>query len=298
MGGGARLQGRSDSDLGRSPFRSREGGLLERPIARSSPESRRATASRSPSFPPICRASLSRCTRPTTTLSTPSRRQDVHGNPAERQKWAVEQMMLAAKASKRLGLKAHATFSGALAWPYVYPWPQRPPGLIETAFEELAKRWKPILDAFDEAGCDVCLRDPSGRGPARRRDLRALSRGAERPQALQHPLRSVPLRAAAARLSRVHRHLSRAHQGLPRQGRRVQPDRPSGRLFRLRALGRARGAVPFARRRAGRLRRHLLEAGAIRLFVAGRCWNGSAASSIRRTARAKAPNSSSTTSSG
>jgi len=63
--------------------------------------------------------------------------------------------LLAAKASKRLGLKAHATFSGALAWPYVYPWPQRAPGLIETAFEELAKRWKPILDAFDDAGVDV-----------------------------------------------------------------------------------------------------------------------------------------------
>ena len=47
------------------------------------------------------------------------------------------------------------TFSGALAWPYLYPWPQRPPGLIETAFDELAKRWKPILDAYDEAGVDV-----------------------------------------------------------------------------------------------------------------------------------------------
>ena len=80
---------------------------------------------------------------------------EVHGRPAERQKWAVEQMMMAAKASKHMGLAAHATFSGALAWPFLYPWPQRPPGLIETAFEELAKRWKPILDAFDEAGCDV-----------------------------------------------------------------------------------------------------------------------------------------------
>jgi len=80
---------------------------------------------------------------------------EVHGKPAERQKWAVRQMLDAAKASGRLGLKAHATFSGALAWPYVYPWPQRAPGLIETAFAELARRWKPILDAFDEAGCDV-----------------------------------------------------------------------------------------------------------------------------------------------
>ncbi len=57
---------------------------------------------------------------------------ELHGKPAERQKWAVEQLLLAAEASKRLGLKAHATFSGALAWPYVYPWPQRAPGLIDS----------------------------------------------------------------------------------------------------------------------------------------------------------------------
>ena len=61
----------------------------------------------------------------------------------------------AAQASRRLGLGAHVTFSGALAWPFVYPWPQRPAGLVETAFEELGRRWRPILDAYDEAGCDV-----------------------------------------------------------------------------------------------------------------------------------------------
>ena len=73
-----------------------------------------------------------------------------------RQKWAVEQVLLAAKASHNLGLSAHATFSGALAWPFVYPWPQRPAGLVETAFDELARRWTPILNAFDEAGVDLC----------------------------------------------------------------------------------------------------------------------------------------------
>ena len=77
------------------------------------------------------------------------------GKPAERQAWAVEQLGLAAKASRRLGLDAHATFSGALAWPYLYPWPQRPAGLVEEAFAELGKRWRPILDAFDEAGVDL-----------------------------------------------------------------------------------------------------------------------------------------------
>ncbi len=52
-------------------------------------------------------------------------------------------------------LSAHASFSGALAWPYVYPWPQRPTGLVEDAFDELARRWKPILDHFDEQGVDI-----------------------------------------------------------------------------------------------------------------------------------------------
>lgn len=80
---------------------------------------------------------------------------EVQGNPAQRQQWAVEQMLLAAKASQRLGLTDHACFSGALAWPYFYPWPQRPPGLVETAFDELARRWLPILDAFDAAGVNL-----------------------------------------------------------------------------------------------------------------------------------------------
>ncbi len=81
---------------------------------------------------------------------------EVRGNPAARQEWAVQQLHYAAAASRRLGLTAHATFSGALAWPFLYPFPQRPAGLVETAFEELGRRWKPILDAFDEAGCDLC----------------------------------------------------------------------------------------------------------------------------------------------
>jgi sugar phosphate isomerase/epimerase len=81
----------------------------------------------------------------------------MRNNPSARQAWAVEQLRLAAKASAHLGLAAHATFSGALAWPYLYPWPQRPKALIETAFDELAARWRPILDAFDDAGVDLCF---------------------------------------------------------------------------------------------------------------------------------------------
>lgn len=79
------------------------------------------------------------------------------GNPKARAAWATEQLNYAAKASRNLGLTAHATFSGALAWPFFYPWPQRPSGLIDEAFKELARRWTPILNAFDEAGVDACF---------------------------------------------------------------------------------------------------------------------------------------------
>src|SRR5438132_6446628 len=82
--------------------------------------------------------------------------QQVRGKRQWRAAWAVEQLKWAARASRRLGVTEHATFSGALAWPYLYPWPQRPAGLVETAFDELARRWRPILDAFEEAGVNLC----------------------------------------------------------------------------------------------------------------------------------------------
>jgi sugar phosphate isomerase/epimerase len=81
----------------------------------------------------------------------------VRGSPGARTAWAAEQLRMAAQASRNLGLRTHVTFSGALAWPYLYPWPQRPPGLIEAAFAELGARWRPLLDAFDAAGVDVCF---------------------------------------------------------------------------------------------------------------------------------------------
>lgn len=79
----------------------------------------------------------------------------VRRNPPARRAWAEQQLKLAAKASANLKLPVHVTFSGALAWPYIYPWPQRSPGLIDDAFAELAARWKPLLDIFDGHGVDV-----------------------------------------------------------------------------------------------------------------------------------------------
>ncbi len=79
------------------------------------------------------------------------------GNSQARQAWATQQVCAAAQASQRLGLKAVASFSGALAWPYLYPWPQRPSGLIEMAFTELAQRWLPILQVYQDYGVDLCF---------------------------------------------------------------------------------------------------------------------------------------------
>ena len=80
---------------------------------------------------------------------------EVQGKPAERTEWAMEQVRMAARASRRMGLNAHATFSGALLWHTVYPWPQRPSGLVEEGFAELARRWRPLLDVFEEEGVDA-----------------------------------------------------------------------------------------------------------------------------------------------
>ena len=79
----------------------------------------------------------------------------LRGQPKARTAWAVQQMIQAIKASNNLGLRAIPTFSGSLLWPTVYPWPQRPAGLVELGFSELAKRWQPILNAADEHGIDL-----------------------------------------------------------------------------------------------------------------------------------------------
>ena len=80
----------------------------------------------------------------------------LHGNVKGRTEWAIDQLKYASNASKHLGLTEIATFSGSLLFHTMYPWPQRPKGLVETGFKELAKRWEPILNHFDNNGVDVC----------------------------------------------------------------------------------------------------------------------------------------------
>ncbi|MHA1547869.1 MAG: sugar phosphate isomerase/epimerase family protein [Alphaproteobacteria bacterium] len=76
----------------------------------------------------------------------------VQGNPAARAEWAVDQVKMAATACRNLGLDTQVSFTGAFSWPFFFPWPQRPAGLIEDSFDELAKRWQPIFDHCSDHG--------------------------------------------------------------------------------------------------------------------------------------------------
>jgi len=76
-------------------------------------------------------------------------------NPKARQKWAVEKMISVIKASANLGLKTVPTFSGALLWHLMYPWPQRPAGIVEEGFKALASLWKPVLNTASDYGIDL-----------------------------------------------------------------------------------------------------------------------------------------------
>lgn len=86
----------------------------------------------------------------------------MRGNPKARTAWAIDQLKLAAMASKNLGINVHVTFSGSLLWHTVYPWPQRSKGLVDAGFKELAKRWLPILNVFDKQGVDLCYEVHAG----------------------------------------------------------------------------------------------------------------------------------------
>ncbi len=119
--------------------------------------------------------------------------------PSARTEWAIEQLKLAAVRRSTSRPRAHVSFSGALAWPYLYPWPQRPAGLVEAAFDELARRWTPILNAFDAAGVERLLRTASGRRPARRHTLERFLDAVKAAPARQHSLRPEPFRSAATR---------------------------------------------------------------------------------------------------
>lgn len=73
----------------------------------------------------------------------------------ERTAWAAEQLTKAVLASVNLGTTSVPVLSGGFAWHLMYPWPQRPAGLIEMAFQELYRRWQPVLDVAQDNGITI-----------------------------------------------------------------------------------------------------------------------------------------------
>jgi sugar phosphate isomerase/epimerase len=71
----------------------------------------------------------------------------------QRTQWATEELKKSIRASANMGLRNIPTLSGGFAWHLAYPWPQRPAGLIEEAFKDLAARWRPLLDLASDHGC-------------------------------------------------------------------------------------------------------------------------------------------------
>lgn len=74
---------------------------------------------------------------------------------AARTEWAAAEVRKCIDASAKLGLRNVPALSGGFAWHMIYPWPQRPPGLIDEAFKELARRWRPLLDYAHDHGCAI-----------------------------------------------------------------------------------------------------------------------------------------------
>jgi len=66
--------------------------------------------------------------------------------------WATDQLKKTVRASVNFGTSHISVMSGGFAWHLIYPWPQRPEGIIEEAFSELAARWTPVLDLAADHG--------------------------------------------------------------------------------------------------------------------------------------------------
>lgn len=78
-------------------------------------------------------------------------------NDPQRVEWATEELKKTIRAAANLDTDCVPVLSGGLAWHMFYPWPQRPRGLIDEAFSELSRRWKPVLDHASENGVKIAF---------------------------------------------------------------------------------------------------------------------------------------------
>ncbi len=70
---------------------------------------------------------------------------------------AAKKMIETAKAAGKLGVKVVNGFSGSSIWHLLYSFPPVSPDAIRAGYEDFAKRWIPILDAFKAEGVRFAL---------------------------------------------------------------------------------------------------------------------------------------------
>lgn len=79
------------------------------------------------------------------------------GDPEGVRQRAAEEMIRTAEAAARFGVKTVNGFTGSSIWHLLYSFPPVLPGQIEEGFADFARRWKPILDAFQKNGVRFAL---------------------------------------------------------------------------------------------------------------------------------------------
>ena len=79
------------------------------------------------------------------------------GDPEGVRSRAADEMTAVAQAAARLGVRTVTGFTGSAIWPLLYSFPPVPPAMIADGFSEFARRWRPILDAFAQAGVQFAL---------------------------------------------------------------------------------------------------------------------------------------------
>ncbi len=79
------------------------------------------------------------------------------GDPEAVRQRAAQKMIDTARAAKKLGVKVVNGFTGSSIWHLLYSFPPVCPGMIQAGYDDFAKRWTPILDAFRKEGVRFAL---------------------------------------------------------------------------------------------------------------------------------------------
>ncbi len=79
------------------------------------------------------------------------------GDPEGVRKRAAQSVINTAKAAKKLGVKVVNGFTGSSIWHLLYSFPSVPSDMIKAGYDDFARRWTPILDAFRKEGVKFAL---------------------------------------------------------------------------------------------------------------------------------------------